>query len=153
MSTCETTEQANSYMSWLGVSTRHMTSASILNVCTWFVHACKLSNTTLPNLRDTITKALRMVTTNHHPVLSFSLLPSGCYRSLRPWMNSRSNRFILLLILIRFFFNNVWGVPANPLFIFFLFMSSNSKMILFIMKMIQQKFITLHLCHCLKFVS
>ena len=60
--------------------------------------ASKLSNATLPNLRDTITKristkALRMVTANRHPVLSFSQLPSGRYCNLRSRINSRANCF------------------------------------------------------------
>ena len=58
----------------------------------------KLSNTTLPNLRDTITKristkALQMVTTNRHPRLSFSQLPSSRYRNLRSRINIRANCF------------------------------------------------------------
>ena len=69
--------------------------------------ASKLSNTTLPNLRDTIakrisTKALRMVTTNRHPVLSFTQLPSGRYRNLRSRINRRANCFRFVAICILF---------------------------------------------------
>ena len=65
--------------------------------------ASKLSNTTLPNLRDSITKcistkALRMVASNHHPVLSFSQFLSGRYCSLKSRMNSRANCFRFVAI-------------------------------------------------------
>lgn len=71
----------------------------------------KLSNTALPNLRETFsksitTKALRMVASSIDPALSLDQLPSGHYCSLRTQISSRSNnsKYVAILNLNRTIF-------------------------------------------------